>query len=62
MKPPQGVQSVTIVQVICIEEAVGNGKDDPIRPVYSYWTMTGELICRNDPLQRASEGKKGEGG
>lgn len=49
MKTNLGIREVRVVQVIQTLTAVGTGMaGDPVRTVWQYWTMEGELLSSNE--------------
>lgn len=44
-----GIREVQVVQVIRTLTVIGTGTDgDPVRGVWQYWTMEGELLSTSD--------------
>lgn len=47
----EGVQSVTVQPIICINEVIGDGtQENPSRIRTTYWTSEGEKIGMHDPI------------
>lgn len=47
--PNLGIREVQVIQVIQTLTAIGTGaEDDPVRTVWQYWTMDGELLSTSE--------------
>ena len=56
---PRGTDSAKVISVIVTEAIVGFGTEgDPVRSVLQYWSLQGELLAVNDPLESIGHGKE----
>ena len=53
---PRGTDSAKVIQVIRTISRVGEGtEEDPNRFVTKYWSLEGELLAINDPMDSDDE-------
>lgn len=52
---PRGTDRAKVIQVIATESICGLGtSDDPVRPIFQYWSLDGDLLAVKDSLYEAS--------
>lgn len=48
---PRGTDNAKVIKVIRTESIIGRGtKQDPVRCIYQYWDLKGELLAEKDTL------------
>lgn len=50
---PRGTDKAKVMKVIKTESIIGRGtKGDPVRCIYQYWDLKGNLLAEKDTLQK----------
>ena len=48
---PRGTDKAKVMKVIRTESTIGRGiPEDPVRLIYQYWDLKGNLLAKNDTL------------
>ena len=48
---PRGTDKAKVMKVIRTESIIGKGiPEDPVRVIYQYWDLKGNLLAKNDTL------------
>lgn len=48
---PRGTDKAKVMRVIRTESIIGRGiPEDPVRLIYQYWDLKGNLLAKNDTL------------
>lgn len=48
---PRGTDKAKVMKVIRTESIIGRGiPEDPVRLIYQYWDLKGNLLAKNDTL------------
>lgn len=51
---PRGTDRARVIKVIVTESTIGNGtKENPVRLIYQYWDLKGNLLAMHDTLEDA---------
>lgn len=48
----RGTDKARVIKVVVTESAIGDGtKENPVRLIYQYWDLKGNLLAKNDTFK-----------